>query len=217
MVRFMKSAGIATTKPTTAINFSEVGLAYSTIKVGAVDASGLIATTGNISTSATVVANSVTTASISTPAGALSVPSGISTVGLTATGGVSLSGTVDVQELRETVVNVALSANSGTLDWSQGNIFYIATAPTGSMTFDVTNVPVDTNKIMTINVMVTQGATGYIPTTFRINGVTQTLRWAESVTPTGTSSAGKIDMFSFAMHRTDASSWIIYSAVTTSF
>jgi len=141
--------------------------------------------------------------------GAISA-TGVSTTSLTATGTVSLSGTVDIQELRENIVPITLSSNSATCDWSLGNIYYISAAPTGNMTFNFTNMPTDNDKVMTVNVLVTQGSTGYIPTTLQIAGTNQTIRWANGATPTPTSSAGKVDIFSFTFIRS-GSAWIVFA------
>jgi hypothetical protein len=116
-----------------------------------------------------------------------------------------------VQEITEIVVPVTLATNVGTMVWTDGNIFYIATAPTGAMTFNVTGVPETDNRIMTVNVFVTQGATGRIPSTFQIDGASQTIRWTGGSAPTPTSSAGKIDIFSFTMQRSSGA-WIVYGS-----
>jgi hypothetical protein len=76
------------------------------------------------------------------------------------------------------------------------------------MTFNLTNVPTDADKVMTINVFVTQGSTGYIPTTFQISGTNQTIRWSGGNAPAGTSSAGKLDIFTFNLLRV-GTSWIV--------
>lgn len=141
----------------------------------------------------------------------------LNTSGGTISGNLVVSGTIDANEIRETVVDVTLSSNVGTLDWTAGNIYYISTAPTGNMTFNVTNVPTDNSKMMTINAFVTQGSTGYIPTTFQIGGVSQTIRWPGGTAPTPTSSAGKIDIFSFTMQRTSGGSWIVYGGSSLNF
>jgi len=161
------------------VNFSGAGLAYADVRMGAIT-SGAITAVGDV---------------------------GI-TGGLTATGGVNLSGTVDIQELRENLVPVSLSSNVGTFNWTLGNIYYISTAPTGNMTFNFTNMPTDNDKVMTINVLVTQGSTGYIPTTLQVGGTNQTIRWPNNAAPTPTSSAGKLDIFSFTFIRS-GSSWIV--------
>jgi len=169
------------------VNFSGAGLAYTDIRVGAITS------------------------------GAITASGAISGTSFTTTGGITVSGTSDIQELREQIVDVTLATNVGTLDWTAGNIYYIATAPTGNMTFNATNVPTDSAKAMTINVAVVQGSTGYIPTTFQIAGTNQTIRWSGGVTPTGTSSAGKLDIFTFTLLRTSAGAWIVLGSYNLNF
>jgi hypothetical protein len=169
------------------VNFAGEGLAYTDIRVGAI-------TSGAITASGALSATSFST-----------------------TGGMTVSGTTDIQEMREQIVDVTLASNVGTLDWTAGNIYYIATAPTANMTLNVTNVPTDASKTMTVNVLVTQGATGYIPTTFQIAGTNQTIRWAASATPAATNGAGKIDIFTFNLIRTSAGAWIVLASANVGF
>lgn len=128
--------------------------------------------------------------------------------GLTASGTVSLSGTVDIQEMRETVVPVTISSNNAACDWSAGNVYWIGTAPSANFTAVLTNVPTDNNKVMTINLFVTQGATGYIPSALSINGSAATIKWPTAAAPTPTSVAGRIDVFTFSLIRV-SSSWTV--------
>jgi hypothetical protein len=219
VAKFFKDA---TTAPVSTVNFGEAGLGYLSIKTGAIDAAAITGSGDLTIATDKLVVNSttgaITAAGTFTPSGLVTANGGITTSGtLTVTGGAAFSGTTDMQELRESVVDVTLASNVGTLNWSSGNIFYIATAPTGAMTFNVTNVPTDNSKIMTINVMVTQGSTGYIPTVFQIGGASQTIRWAGGSAPTPTSSANKVDIFSFTMFRTSTGSWIVYGASSLNF
>lgn len=219
----------ATSKPTSTINFSEAGLTFAPIQTGAITAGGNVSITGTLGSSGNFAINTnkfnVTASSGDTTiAGSLGVTGlttlngGISSSGtVTLTGGVSLSGNVDVQELRESTVDVTLASNVGTLDWTAGNIYYIANAPTANMTLNVTNVPTDSSKIMTINVLVTQGSTGYIPGTFQIGGASQTIKWAGGSAPSATNGAGKIDIFSFTMFRTSSNTWIVFGTVANNF
>lgn len=158
---------------------------------------------------------------IVTPDGTVTLPTGTATLAPTAsptfTGTSTFSGVLDASELRETVVDVTLSTNTATLDWTAGNVYYIATAPTGAMTFNVTNAPTDNSKMLNVTVFVTQGATGYIPSTFQIGGVGQTIKWTGGSAPTPTSSAGKIDVFSFTLQRTSGGAWIVYATSTLNF
>ena len=85
------------------------------------------------------------------------------------------------------------------------------------MTFNATNVPADSAKAMTINVIVTQGSTGYIPTTFQISGTNQTIRWSGGTAPLPTSSANKLDIFTFTLLRTSANTWIVLGSYNLNF
>jgi hypothetical protein len=215
----------AITKPTSTVNFAEAGLTYADIRVDDITADQIIGTgdltiatdklTVNASTGAVGMSGALTTTGLITANG------GITSSGtLTFTGGASFSGTTDVQELRETVVDVALTGTpltAATLNWTAGNIYYLTNTPGGNMTFNVTNLPTDNSRIMTINVFVTQGSTGYLPTVFQIGGASQTIRWVGGSAPTPTSSANKIDIFNFTMQRTSGSSWIVYGTSTLNF
>ena len=128
--------------------------------------------------------------------------------GLTASGAVSLSGTVDIQEMREALVATTITSNVAACDWSAGNIYWIGSAPSANFTVALTNVPTDNNKIMTINVFVTQGATGYIPSALSIAGSAQTIKWPTAAAPTPTSVAGRIDAFTFTLVRI-SSAWTV--------
>ena len=212
----------ATTKPSSTVNFAEAGLTYADIRVDDITADQITAT-GNLAIATDKLTVDASTGAVGmsgalTTTGLITANGGLTTSGtLTVSGGAAFTGTTDVQELRETVVDVTLSSNAGTLDWTAGNIYYIATAPSGNMTFNVTNVPTDASKIMTINVLTTQGSTGYVPGTFQIGGSAQTIRWAGGSAPTPTSSAGKIDIFSFTMQRTSGGAWIVYGSSSLNF
>lgn len=179
-----------TTKPTNTVNFT--GISYADVRVGGI-------TSGAINS------------------GAITASGVISGSSFTTTGGMTVSGTVDIQEMREQIVDVTLSSNVGALDWTAGNIYYITNTPTGNMTFNVTNVPTTSAKAMTINVIVTQGSTGYIPTTFQIDGTNQSIKWAAGVAPVGTSSANKLDIFTFTLLRTSGGSWIVLGSYNLNF
>ena len=212
----------AITKPSSTVNFAEAGLTYADIQVDDITADQITATgnlavgtdklTVNTSTGAVGMSGALTTTGLITANG------GLTTSGaLTVSGGATFTGTTNIQEIRETVVDVTLSSNAGTLDWTAGNIYYIATSPTGNMTLNVTNVPTDASRVMTINVLTTQGSTGYIPGTFQIGGSSQTIRWSGGSAPTPTSSSGKIDIFSFTMQRTTAGAWIVYGSSSLNY
>jgi hypothetical protein len=206
----------AITKPGSTVNFAEAGLTYADIRVDDITADQITGT-GDLTIATDKLTVNASTGAVGM-SGLVTASGGITSTGtLTQSGGAVFTGTTDMQELRETVVDVTLASNVATLNWTAGNIYYIATAPSASMTFNATNVPTDNSKIMTINVLVTQGSTGYIPTVFQIAGSSNTIRWAGGTAPTPTSSAGKIDIFSFTLQRTSGGAWIVYGSSSLNF
>jgi hypothetical protein len=211
-------------EPVTTIDYGQAGIAYDNIKVGNIEASSLNISstiTGGVSSNIAINTDKFTVNASSgntSVAGTLGVTSTSTFTGkATFNGGATITGTTEVNELRESVGNVTLSSNTGTFDWTTSNVFYIATAPSAAMTFNFTNVPTDNNYIMTTNVMVTQGSTGYIPTTLNINGSAATIRWSNGLTPTGTNGVGKIDIFTFSFHRTNSGTFIVLASANQNF
>lgn len=116
----------------------------------------------------------------------------------------------------EVVTDYTLASNVLTMDLTNGNLGFIGTAPTAAMTFNFTNVPTLDARSITVTVFVTQGATGYIPTTLQIAGSGQTIKWAGGSAPTATSGAGKIDVFSFTFIRR-SSAWTVLGTSLLNF
>lgn len=127
--------------------------------------------------------------------------------------GAAFTGRLDVQEIREDVVSGTISANVLTYDYSAGNIVHIASAPSNNFTINFTNVPTDNGKLMSLSTFVTQGSTGYIPNAVQIGGASQTIKWSGGSAPTPTSSAGKIDIFTFTLLRL-SSAWTVIGTST---
>jgi len=122
---------------------------------------------------------------------------------------VQVDGILDVQEIREKIIEISIVSGSATANFNEGGLFYIANAPSANFTLNVTNVPNVSSRSQTVSLVVTQGATGRIPNVFLLDGVSQTIRWLGGSAPTPTSSAGKIDIFNFTIFRTSSSTLII--------
>ena len=232
----------AVTKPTTTVDFSEAGVTYADILVKGANVTGdlTVATnklTVNASTGAVGINNALTvggTAGITgvlTATGAINAQNTLTVAGQTSLGATNVTGAMnvsgdmvvtgrfEVQEIREYVVDSTIgsvTANVLTADFTQGNIYWINTAPSANFTVNLTNVPTDNLYSMSITVVVNQGAAGYIPNAFQIAGVGQTLRWTTGTAPTPTSTASKLDVFSFTLIRR-ASAWIVIGSSVLNF
>jgi hypothetical protein len=218
-------------KPTTTVDFSNATLAYDAAKVGAATADTITALTSITSTAGTnalkdlTLSGTANTFGTSTIAGNYTVSGNPTYSGTPVfsgnpsfTGTPTFTGGVRVQEMIEDVVDVTLSANAATLDYSAGNIFWTTNTPSANMTLNVTNAPTTNGRIFTINLLVTQGSSGFIPNvnSFTINGGAIVPKWAAGLTPTATSSAGKIDVFSFTfIYR--ASAWTVLGSANLNF
>ena len=167
------------------------------------------ATYGNIVTtsSSTVAATSANTANAVVSRDA----SGNFAAGTATLTSASVSGRFDATTVREAVVDASVSASVVTADYATGDIFYVGTAPASNFTVNLTNAPTDNGKSITVVIFVTQGATGYIPNAVQVAGSAQTIKWANGAAPTPTSSAGKIDIFSFTFVRR-SSAWTVFGS-----
>jgi len=179
-----------------------------------INASAAIADTklATIST-AGKVSNSATTATDANTGSAIIArdSSGNFSAGTANLSSASVSGRFDGTSIREVVLDASVSASVVTADYSTGDIFYVGTAPSSNFTVNLTNAPTDNGKAITVVIFVTQGATGYIPNAVQVAGSAQTIKWANGAAPTPTSSAGKIDIFSFTFVRR-SSAWTVFGS-----
>ena len=186
-------------KPTSTVDFSAAD--YAPLRIGALTAT-------DIAASGTLGVSGTSTLGVVNVSGAAGFTSPV-TVSSTLT----VTGRLDVQEIREDVIDSTIASNILACDYALGNVFFQATAPTANFTAAVTNMPTDNGKTMSISIVVTQGATGYIPSAMTIAGVSTTIKWGSGVTPTPTSGVGKIDIFSFTFIRRGDAWTVLGSAV----
>ena len=212
-------------KPTTTVDFSNATLAYDAAKVGAATADTITALTSITSTAGSNALKDLTLSGSSNSFGTATIAGNYTVSGNPTysgtpvfsgspsfTGTPTFTGGVRVQEMIEDVVDVTLSSNVATIDYSAGNIFWTTNTPSAAMTWNITNAPTTDGRVFTINVLVTQGTTGYIPSTFTINGGGATMKWAGGTAPTPTSSSGKIDIFTLNIVRRSSTYTLLGSA-----
>jgi hypothetical protein len=187
-----------TTAPTTSANFAAA--ANASLILGNLEASGNATISGNttVSTNLTVTGN----ATVSTD--------------LAVTGNLSVSGQLLVNELAEGAASGTITSNLLTVAYSNTLVSYVS-SPSANFTVNLTGVPTTNDRVITFTVLVTQGATGYIPSAFQIDGSAQTIKWGGGSAPTPTSSSGKIDIFSFTLLRNSSSAWVVFGAGNLNF
>jgi hypothetical protein len=193
--------------------FASTASAMSTLRVNGattLDSTLAVGSNLNVSGSASIPTLSATTASITTD---YITTSNITTANIT---DLNVTGTLNIQEVTEFVADYTITSNSAALVYSTSNIFYNSASPSANFTVDVTGVPTTNDRTITISVIVTQGATGRIPSALAIDGIVQTIKWIGSTAPTPTSIAGKLDLFNFTLIR-KSSSWIVLGSSNLNF
>ena len=81
-----------------------------------------------------------------------------------------------------------------------------------NFTANFTNVPTTNDRTVAVVLVLSQGATAYLPTAVQIAGVAQTIRWQGAVLPSGT--ASRVDVVGFTLIRT-GSVWTVIGSLTT--
>jgi hypothetical protein len=168
-------------------------------------------TSGNLT--AARVATTTRTLSYQPSTGILNA-TGITASTLTVTGNTEFTGSVRIQEFVEDIVDAAVGTNTATISYTDGSVFFATGTPSGNITVNLTNAPTTDGRTFVVSLVVTQGATGRIPSTFQIGGVGQTIRWAFGITPTAT--ANKIDIFNFQLIRRSGA-WTVLGSANTNF
>lgn len=100
---------------------------------------------------------------------------------------------------------------NGTFDYSAGTIYYL-TGLTSNDTWNVINVPTDNNQAVTFTFVIEQGSTAYSGSLYQINDETVTVKWADSIIPTG--SANKTNVIGLTAFRV-GSSWNVLGSLST--
>jgi hypothetical protein len=116
--------------------------------------------------------------------------------------GLTIQGTTTLQQTLEVYTSLITASGTVVHDCSTGVIF-VHNNPTANWTANFTNVSTSTNRVISVAVLINQGAIPYVPILVQINGSPQTINWQGNITPTG--NANKKDLVNFTfVSSTDA-------------
>ena len=121
-----------------------------------------------------------------------------------------MNGLTVLQEVSE-VINTTPGATSSTVVYnlSTGANWYHSSANT-NYTANFTNVPTDSNRVITVTIVIVQGSTAYVPTDVQINGSSTTIKWSGS----NTGNSNQTDIIGFTFMRI-SSSWVVLGQINT--
>ena len=126
-------------------------------------------------------------------------------------GNVTVGQTLNVNRVVEGMAERTSVNGTTVFDYNTSQQFYISST-TANFIPNFTNIPTVVNKIITLTLIVQQGATGYWPTALQINGAAATIKWAGGMAPVTT--PNNIDVFQFSLIRTAAGTWIVLASAT---
>ncbi len=130
---------------------------------------------------------------------------------LNVTGNTIINGSLIIEGVSEVVtVDGGFSGNRD-FNYTSGSIFYV-TGVTGNGTWNVTNVPTTNNIALTLTYVIEQGVTPYSGSQYQINGSNVTVKWSDSIIPTG--SANKTDIIGLTAFRV-GSSWNVIGSLSS--
>ena len=119
-------------------------------------------------------------------------------------------------QIVESFTSYSTSISSGgtaTLDCSTGNIWNITSTVSGNWTAALTNVTLSSGQATNVTLIITQGATAYIPNALTVNSTSVTINWQGGSAPTG--NASKKDIIAFSILQTGASTYLVFGQLVT--
>jgi hypothetical protein len=108
----------------------------------------------------------------------------------------TISAPIKVEGISEKFSTQTATSGVVTFNCADGNIFRV-NGMTANFTVNLANLSIDAGYATTATLVMTQGATAYIPSALQIGGVAQTINWQGNSTPTGT--ASRIDVATFSI------------------
>ena len=178
----------------------------------AIKRSFTIPSTSAIGASEIYVTSSV--ASTSSGTGALLVSGGAGISGnLNIGADLGISGLTTLTFTSEKLNTKTSAGSAGTVthDLSTGSVFYHSSI-SNNFTANFTNVPTTNDRALGVTLILAQGVTPYMANALQIDGTTQTIKWVNNSTPTGT--ASKVDIVGFSLIRT-GSAWTVLGQYST--
>ena len=124
----------------------------------------------------------------------------------------TFTGTVTMQQSVELFTSPSISANAVTLNFNNGAIFALG-SNAANITANFTNIPGTAGQTISTTLIITQGATAYIPSAITINGGgSVTPKWQGGSAPSGT--ANRVDIVSFTFVCTATNTWTTIGSLT---
>jgi len=140
---------------------------------------------------------------------------GINVTGTAVTDGVTVDGTLDIEEVYEKVNLSTGTSGTVTIDTTGYGVDYFTLNQTANRTINFTNVNANlgTGQSVTVSVLMTQGSTAYYLNAYQVDGSTVTPKWSGGSAPSGGNASG-IDVYTFTIIKTANATFTVLASQT---
>jgi len=125
-----------------------------------------------------------------------------------------VNGNIKIDGVTETFGTYSTNITSSstlTADASSSKLWRVTSSSiSGNWTIDVTNINLEIGDATNLTFVVESGTgTTHIPSTFKISGTSQTIKWQGGSAPTGTGGTAPVDIYSFTVFCTGSSAYTV--------
>jgi hypothetical protein len=140
---------------------------------------------------------------------------GINVIGTAVTDGVTVDGTLDIEEVYESVPTDTSTTGTITFNTINQGIVYFTANQTANRTINFSNVNANlaVGQSVTCSVLTTQGGTAYYLNAYQVDGSTVTPKWSGGSAPTGGNASG-IDVYTFTIIKTADATFTVLASQT---
>lgn len=140
---------------------------------------------------------------------------GIDVTGTAVTDGVTVDGTLDIEEVYEYVNTFTSTTGTFTFDTTAQGVSYLTANQTANRTINFTNVNANlaVGQSVTGSILSTQGSTAYYFNAYQVDGSTVTPKWSGGSAPTEGNASG-IDVYTFTIVKTADATFTVLASQT---
>ncbi len=140
---------------------------------------------------------------------------GVDITGVALTDGVTVDGTLDIEEVYEKVTTQTSTTGTVTFDTTAQAVEFYTANQTANRTINFSNVNANLaiGQSVTAAILMTQGSSAYYLNVYQIDGSAVTPKWANDAAPSGGNASG-IDSYTFTIIKTADATFTVLASQT---
>ena len=181
----------------------------------ATNGNGVAINKGGSETMATFVTDGAVTLYYDNAVKIATTTSGINVTGTAVTDGVTVDGTLDIEEVYEKVHTDTSTSGTITFNTDQYAVLFYTANQSANRTINFANVNsnLGTGQSLTVAVVMTQGSSAYYLNAYQVDGSTITPKWSGGSAPSSGNASG-IDVYTFTIIKTASATFTVLASQT---